>query len=258
VRTAALIERSVRTMKSITRLVLASSFTVGIAACGEPPPLPVFPITFIAESDPGTPLPGVTLTVAGAAPAQTAADGTVRVELSGEEGTSVPVTATCPEGYRHAAPLSPIVLRTTVGVGGAPAPGLRVGVQCLPEMRHGVVVIRAGGTGTATRAGLPVMIEGREVARTDSSGIAHVSLNMPPGQSFQVLLATATVSPMLRPQDPQLTFVFPDANEIFAFDENFDEEAPPEPEHHRRRRAAPPPTAGPVLIPVRIPSGGGR
>jgi hypothetical protein len=61
---------------------------------------------------------------------------------------------------------------------------------------------------------------------------------------------------MLRPQDPQLTFVFPDANEIFAFDENFDEEAPPEPVRHHGRRRPPPPTAGPVMIPVRIPSSG--
>jgi hypothetical protein len=239
-------------------LVLASSFAMTALACGEPPPPPVFPITFIAESDPGVALSGVTITVAGAPPAQTAADGTVRLELSGEQGTSVPVAATCPEGYRDASALSPIVLRTTVGVGGAPAPGLRVTVSCLPLTRQGVVVIRAGGTGTAPRSGLPVMIEGREVARTDASGVAHVSLNMAPGQSFQVLLATATASPMLRPQDPQLTFVFPDANEIFAFDENFDEETPPEPVRRHHGRRPPPTTAGPVLIPIRIPSGGGR
>ncbi len=242
----------------IARLLIAALTAMTALACEEPPPPPIFPITFIGESDPGSPLGGVTVTVAGAAPAQTAADGTVRLELSGEEGTSVPVSATCPEGYRAAPPLSPIVLRTTVGVGGAPAPGFRVTISCLPSTRQGVVVIRAGGTGTAPRAGLPVMIEGREVARTDSSGIAHVSLNMAPGQSFQVLLATATVSPMLRPQDPQLTFVFPDANEIFAFDENFDEQAPPAPpRRHGRRRAAAP--TGPVFTPpVRIPSGSGR
>lgn len=240
--------------RSARSLALLGALTA--IACEEPPPPPVFPITFVAESDPGSPLAGVTITVAGAAPAQTAADGSVRLELSGEEGTSVPVTATCPDGYRDGPPLSPIVLRTTVGVGGAPAPGFRVSVSCPPATRQGVVVIRAGGTGTATRAGLPVMIEGREVARTDASGVAHVSLNMAPGQSFQVLLSTATASPMLRPQDPQLTFVFPDANEIFAFDENFDEEAPPAPERPHRRRRAAAPTAGPVLIPVRIPSGG--
>ncbi len=240
-------------------LVLAGVLgTAALASvgCEEPPPPPSFPVTFLAESDPGVPLPGVTITVAGAQPALTGADGTVRLELSGQEGTAVPVGATCPDGYREAPALSPIVLRTTVGVGGAPAPGLRVGVSCLPAIRHGVVVVRAGGAGTATRAGLPVMIEGREVARTDASGVAHVSLEMAPGQSFQVLLATATASPMLRPQDPQLTFVFPDGDEIFAFDENFDEEAPPAaPVRHRgHRRAAT--TPGPVLIPVRIPSSG--
>jgi hypothetical protein len=123
-------------------------------------------------------------------------------------------------------------------------------------VRHGVVVVRAGGTGAASRAGLPVMVEGREVAQTDACGVAHVSLDMAPGQSFRVLLATATASPMLRPQDPQLTFVFPDSDEIFAFDQNFSEEAPPAPERHTHRRRPPPTTAGPVLIPVRIPSSG--
>jgi len=104
-----------------------------------------------------------------------------------------------------------------------------------------------------------VMIEGREVARTDSSGTAHVSLNMAPGASFQVLLATATVSPMLRPQDPQLTFVFPDSNEIFAFDENFDEAAPPPPApRHHGPRHAPAPTGPVFTAPIRIPSGSGR
>ncbi|MFO0685748.1 MAG: hypothetical protein U0234_27065 [Sandaracinus sp.] len=240
------------------RVALALT-SMGLASpgCEEPAPPPSFPVTFRAESDPGVALAGVTITVEGAAPALTGADGTVRLELQGEEGTPVPVSATCPEGYRDAPALSPIVLRTTIGVGGAPAPGLRVGVQCLPAIRHGVVVVRAGGEGLATRAGLPVMIEGREVARTDASGVAHVSLDMAPGQSFQVLLATATASPQLRPQDPQLTFVFPDADEIFAFDENFDEEAPPAaPVRHHGRRRPTAPTTGPVMIPVRIPSTG--
>jgi hypothetical protein len=230
-------------------------FVMLALACSDPPPPPVFPITFLAESDPGVPLQGVTVTVAGAQPAVTGPDGTVRIQLSGEEGTSVPVQAACPAGHRDAPALSPIVLRTMVAVSGA-TQALRVGISCPPTMRHGVVVVRAGGTGAATRAGLPVLVEGREVTHTDESGVAHVSLDMVPGQAFHVLLATATVSPMLRPQDPQSVFQFPDSDQIFAFDTNFEEEAPPPPERHARRRARPPPTTGPVLIPVRIPSGG--
>lgn len=238
--------------------LLASSVSV-LGACEEPPPPASYPIAFSAESDPGTPLAGVTISVAGQPQGQTGADGTLRIELSGDEGTAVPLSATCPAGYRDAAPLSPIILRTTVAVGGAATPGLRVSVQCLPTIRHGVVVVRAAGDGTAPRAGLPVMIEGREVARTDTSGVAHVALDMAPGQSFQVLLQTATVSPLLMPQDPVMTFVFPDNDEIFAFDENFSEATPvvEPPHHHGGRRRPPPPSAAPVLIPVRIPSSHG-
>ena len=229
----------------------------GIAGCEDPPPPARYPVTFNAESDPGVVLPGVALNVAGAPQGQTGADGSLRIELTGDEGTAVPVSATCPTGYRDAAPLSPIVLRTTVGVGGAAAPGLRVTVSCLPVSRHGVVVVRARGDGTATRAGLPVVIEGREVARTDTSGVAHVSLDMSPGQSFQIMLATATLSPMLRPQDPQMTFVFPDSDEIFVFDENFDEEVPAAAPRRRHRRA-PAPTGPTFIPPQRIPSASGR
>ena len=239
-------------------LRLLSVLVLGAAlpSCEEAAPESSYPVTFSAESDPGQPLGGVALMIAGAPSGQTAADGTLRIELTGAEGTAVPVAATCPQGYRESAPLSAISLRTTVSVGGAPAPGLRVTITCLPASRRGVVVVRAGGQGVAPRVGLPVVIEGREVARTDSSGVAHISLDMAPGQSFQVLLATATVSPMLRPQDPQLTFVFPDSDEIFLFDQNFDEEIPPPPPRrpgrHRHVEAAP---TGPVFTrPVQIQS----
>lgn len=227
-------------------LVLLPAVVLAMA-CEEPPPPAHYPVTFSAESDPGQPLSGVALTIAGAPQGQTAADGTLRIELTGDEGTSVPVAATCPSGYREPAPLSPIVLRTTVSVAGAAIPGLRVTITCLPTSRRGVVVVRAGGSGVAPRGGLPVMIEGREVARTDPSGVAHVSLDMAPGQSFQVLLATATASPMLRPQDPQLTFVFPDSDEIFLFDQNFDEEIPPPPPRRRGHRRRPDAPSGPVF-----------
>ncbi len=230
------------------------ALAVVLPSCEDPPPPAHYPVTFTAESDPGQPLHGVALTIAGTPQGETGADGTLHIELTGDEGTSVPVSATCPTGYREPAPLSPIVLRTTVSVAGAASAGLRVTISCLPTSRRGVVVVRAAGTGLATRAGLPVMIEGREVARTDASGVAHVSLDMAPGQSFRVLLATATASPMLRPQDPEQTFVAPDADEIFLFDQNFDEEVPAAPPRRpgRRRRTEP---TGPVIVrPVRIPS----
>ena len=110
---------------------------IGLAGCEEPPPPAHYPVTFNAESDPGQPLPGVALTIAGTPQGATAADGTLRIELTGEEGTAVPVAATCPTGYREPAPLSPIMLRTTVSVAGDVAPGLRVTITCLPTSRRG-------------------------------------------------------------------------------------------------------------------------
>jgi hypothetical protein len=236
---------------------LALLVTLGLGllpACEDPAPPSHYPVTFSAESDPGVSLPGVALTIAGAPQGQTGADGTLRIELTGDEGTAVPVAAQCPTGYRDAAPLSPIVLRTTVAVAGSAPASLRVTISCLPSSRRGVVVVRAGGEGVAPRVGIPVMIDGREVARTDSSGVAHVSLDMAPGQSVQVLLATATASPMLRPQDPQQTYVFPDSDEIFLFDQNFAEERPAPPPRRSRRRRTTTTTTTTVARPMLIPS----
>lgn len=241
-------------MSKVNVVLCAVALALGLVACGEPPPPPQFLVTFTAVSDPGVPLPGVSVTANGAAiPGQTGADGVLRVSLTGAEGSPVQIGANCPEGYRHADDLPMITLRQVVSLDpGARDRGLEVGVRCPPLSRHGVVIVRAGGD--QPQPDVPVMIDGREVARTDPSGVAHVALDMQPGATFQVLLATASL-PNLRPQEPRLSFTFPDDDEIFVFDQRFDVEAPPPVRRRVRRRPIAPtlPTrTGPVRIaPVR-------
>lgn len=222
-------------MSRVNVLLCAAALAAGTIGCGDPPPPPRFPVTFTAVSDPGMPLPGVTVTANGAAiPGQTGADGVLQVFLTGAEGSPVQIGANCPEGYREADDLPMITLRQVASLDpNSRGRGLEVGVRCPPASRHGVVIVRAGGE--APQANVPVMIDGREVARTDTSGVAHVALDMQPGATFQVLLATATL-PTLRPQDPRLSFTFPDGDEIFVFDQRFDVEAPPAPRRRVRRR----------------------
>jgi hypothetical protein len=235
--------------------IFAGALSVFLGAgCGEEAPPPSYPVIFVANSDPGVPLAGVQVLANGGAIGATAADGTLSVELSGVEGSSVAVAATCPEGYRPSEAISPLILRRVIDLATGGTASLHVTLNCRPANRHGVIIVRAGGEGP--REGIPVLIDGREVARTDRSGVAHVALDMSPGSAFQVQLATATVAPMLRPTDPTMPFTFPDRDEVFVFDRPFDTEVPPAPVRTgRRRRRAAAPTTGAVHIPTRL---GGR
>lgn len=221
-----------------------------LLGCEEAAPPTPYPVRFIATADPGEPLAGVSI-AAGGVTAVTDTSGTLAIELSGAEGLSIPVTATCPDGHRLAVAPSPLMLRRVIDLAtGAPAV-LQVTISCPPTSRHGIVVIRAGGTGV--REGIPVMVDGREAARTDRSGVAHVALDMAAGSTFQVQLATSTVLPTLRPADPSMPFTFRDADEIFVFDRPFDEEAPPPPPRRHGGRRHTPPAAAPVHVgPVNI------
>jgi hypothetical protein len=80
-----------------------------------------------------------------------------------------------------------------------------------------VVAVRAEET-----ADVPVMYLGREVARTDACGAAHVLMSAPPNTRVTIeLRTTGAAGGRLRPQNPSLIFVVPDRDEIVAFDQRF-------------------------------------
>lgn len=206
--------------RSLVPFALLGAHLLG---CDPPPPEAPFPVTFETVSDPGVPLAGVLLRAAGRDVGATDTNGRLTLELEGVEGAVVAIEATCPAGHRPPSAISPLILRRTVDLTtGAPAI-LRVSVTCAPELRHGVVVLRAGGDGV--REGIPVLVDGVEMARTDRSGVAHVALERAPGTTVSVMLATSTVLPDVTPRDPTMPFTFRDTDELFLFDRPL--EAPP-------------------------------
>jgi len=153
-----------------------------------------FTIAVDATSDPGVPLEGVELRAGERVMGKTDAKGHAIIAPLGAEGTALDVLVRCPDGYDS--PTDPIkmTLRRFVGTKTAPT----YGVSCPPAVRSVVAVIRA-----ENGPNLPVLRLGREVGRTDAAGIAHMLLDVKPGESVELTLATvAKETEQLRPQNP--------------------------------------------------------
>lgn len=236
-------------MRDALKRTLAAALVLGGSlGCSEPPPEPVaYPFTFTATSD-GQPLEGVSVTLNEGTLGTTNGEGILRSNLTGPEGAPVSLNAICPEGHRSPDQAQVHTLRRVVSLDPATqAQGIQVSFDCPPEHREAVVIVR-----THDQTGLPIYVDGREVARTDESGVAHVHMpQMAPRTGFQVRIATAAINERLRPREPSQTYTVPDHDEVFVFDQRFEEEAPPR-RRRRRRRRRPEPE---VRLPIRI---GGR
>jgi hypothetical protein len=211
-----------------------------VGGCEEERPPPTFRVTFTAHSD-GDPLAGVRIVADGQELGLTGVDGTLGVTLTGREGQQVTVNATCPAGHRPPEQLPLLTLRTfRPATEQAAARGIEMTISCPPAERLAAVVVRAQGG-----PDLPIVMRGREVARTDEQGVAHLLLKMRPNTTFQLQLDTSEQD-KLRPQNPGFTFTLPDTDEIFLVNQRFQEER-----RRRTRRRPPPPPSGPVL-PMRL------
>jgi hypothetical protein len=223
-----------------------------LLACGAEREAVSVEVAIHTEADPGVPLAGVGVSAAGSAIGVSDASGMLTASLSGDRGASVVLHASCPAEHREGRVDASVVLRPVFDVTGA-ARRFDVTLGCPPSSRSGVVVIRAGGE--LPRAGLAVLLDGREVTTTDASGIAHVSVRMAPGEAFQVELVTATIAPTLRPSNPVTRFSFRDQDEIFLLDQSFDDERPViAPRGGSHRPSLPPPVT--TSRPVEIQSAG--
>ena len=224
---------------TFARAILAAVLLV-LVACGDDDPPPTFRVNFVAMADDAR-LAGVEIRVAGRAIGRTNPNGELQVNLLGREGASVPYHIVCPTGYREVTDTFHLTLRTFgERAAGNPGRGVEVTVRCLPALREAAVVVRTGG-----RAGLPVLIQGQEVTRTDSGGVAHFLMRMVPNSTFRVALDTSSL-PRLVPANPSESFTLADADDVFVLDQRFTETPPP----RRHRPPRPPPgPRGPVRIP---------
>lgn len=235
----------------LTGSLLSGLAALASVACSSAPaPVPHHLLAFHAHADVGEPLAGVRIwtdlngdramtdnEVLGT----TDATGVVRVDHVAPFGTTLNVAAACPVGYRPPDAMGPISLHPVQATGAVAAQGIEHTIQCLPLNRDAVVVIRATGMCESVPcpvANVPILLDGREVAHTDESGIAHVAVSKTPNSSFRLELAAGSLNPLLIPAQATRDFMIPDEDVIMPFDQSFTQAPVARPARRRTARRA--------------------
>ena len=213
---------------SVTRGVLRALLIAALASCeAEPDPTRATTVDVLVESDPGVRLADVPIHLDGAAVGRTDSRGSLRAQVPAGSDSSLRLEHECPSS--HQAPSEPKILR--LGFSDDPdlwkgAP-LQITLRCKPKKRRAVFIVRA-----TNGPGLPVLLDGKPIAQTNSSGITHFSTSAPPGTDFLVRLDTET-RPDLRPKNPNHLRALTDSDRIFLIDQVF------EPRRKPRRKRSP-------------------
>ena len=200
----------------LTRLATMPLLWTAVA-CDGGPTRSEYALSIRVESDPGRALAGAEVRLGEKKIGVTGAAGVVKAMAHGAEGDVLSFEISCPDGYQSPSRPLPVVLRSLSEKGRMP----EYVVACRPTARNLVVAVRA-----EHGPNLPVMYLGREVARTDRSGAAHVSLKSSPEETVELGLDTSE-NPRLRPRNPSARFRVGQADDLVVLDETFQLENAP-------------------------------
>jgi len=204
--------------------LLCPILAFALAGCDPPPLARDYEVALEVFGDPGRPLADAQISEGPQPIGRSGSDGKVHLLLHGSEGRAVALHVRCPDGYRSPSEPISIVLR---GISEADVlPEWQV--HCEPLVRTLVIAVRA-----EHGPNLPVSILGREVARTDALGAAHVLVRRAPEETVELTLDTSA-SPALRPQNPSARFEVPAHDDVVAFTQSFESR----PERAARRRTS--------------------
>jgi hypothetical protein len=187
---------------------LSLALVLCLAACSRQAPVKSYDLVVRVEADAGTPVEGAKLLHLGHELGATADDGRVVIRATGNEGERVDLEIACPASYRSpTAPLS-VTLRR-----GAVRP--EYFAACVPSSRKLVVAARL-----EHGAGLPIRYLGREVARTDASGVAHLVVEAEGDKTVELTIDTSE-RPALRPKSPTARFRIEGRDDLVLLEQSF-------------------------------------
>jgi hypothetical protein len=193
-------------------LLLALPFAALACSALKPVPPPPQEIIIRIAGDPGQPLQGATVQFNGKKVSESDAEGVAMLKLNGKDGETYDLLIRCPEGFLSPSKPLSVMVKRLADTDKKP----EYDVSCPPTTRTVVVAVR-----TENGPNLPVLYLGREMARTDGAGAAHVMLKLKPDESFNLVLGTDG-NERLRPQNPTASFIVRDHDDVFTFDQKFE------------------------------------
>ena len=162
---------------TVNRATSLLALAVGLSACSRQAPTKSYDLVVHVEADPAQPLAGAKLLHSGTTLGTTDADGLVAVRATGNEGERLELEVACPPGYRSPeAPLS-VTLRRA-------AERPEYFAACPPLSRKLVVATRL-----EHGANLPIRYLGRELARSDAAGVAHLVIEAESDKTIEIIAA---------------------------------------------------------------------
>ncbi len=214
-------------------MTIAAALLGGLPGCarvlGEQPVL-AFEFGVRVQSDDGRPIAGAEV-VSSAGTVRTDAEGQAALVMRGHEGDRQPHVVTCPPEYQSPATPLLVSLRRGFERGNRPV----YDATCVPLKRTVVVSVRL-----EDGPGLPIVYLGKEVARTDASGAAHVLLHVEPDEPFRLLVDTSEPGlESFRPQNPSAELSVGHTDDLLVFEQKMSLFVPKVAAKPRYVRAAP-------------------
>jgi hypothetical protein len=202
---------------------LAPCLLLGCSTLDHEPAANGYELVVHVESDPSRPLAGARVLHAGRELGVSAADGRVAVHAAGSEGERIDLELACPAGFRSPeVPLS-VTLRHATGANERP----EYFSACPPLTRKLVIAARL-----EHGQNLPIRYLGRELARSDADGVAHVLLEAETDKTVELTLDTSE-QPQLRPKSPTARFRISDHDDVVVLAQTFQSTVKPALHSHR-------------------------
>jgi hypothetical protein len=167
-----------------------------------------YDIALRVEAGPGETLAGARAFLGKSLLGTSNENGRLELTVEGREGSTAHFGIECPEGFTPPAEPVRVPLRRSSRVP-------EYDVRCSASKRTLVVAVRA-----VNGPNLPVLYLGNVVARTDSTGTAHVRLSTSPTEVVQLTLDTSA-EPQLKPQNPSANFELSGRDRLLTFGYEF-------------------------------------
>ena len=206
---------------------LCASLLVTLACAA--PQRELFEVNMVTKRDDGLALGDVSVYHGETLLGTTTKSATRSVQIEAEAGTGFPIRFVCPEGYSATRDEVQVPLRRTSEVANSTSsedvslnsnPSLSsayaLTLECKPSTRKAMLVV------LSNMANVPVKLGNEVVGTTDLAGVAHLALEFPAKEVFELRLDTSS-NDRLRPVDPHFPFVMTDHDELFVVQEAFKE-----------------------------------